>query len=107
MLTLKFIFCLVPDFVPYPEKFGGCGFRSYFLEEAINDELDHISVWAATNNLKLNATKSRELILHRRRGLVPPASIPDVERVSTMKVLGVTLRDDLNASTHITGVLGA
>jgi len=73
----------------------------------VRDELDHISVWAATNNLKLNATKSRELILHRRRGLVPPASIPDVERVSTMKVLGVTLRDDLNASTHITGVLGA
>src|SRR6218665_1371337 len=73
----------------------------------VRDELDHISVWAATNNLRLNASKSRELILHRRRGLVPPASIPDVERVSTMKVLGVTLRDDLNASTHITGVLGA
>src|SRR6218665_4144474 len=38
---------------------------------------------------------------------IPPASIPDVERVSTMKVLGVTLRDDLNASTHTTGVLEA
>src|SRR6218665_2632024 len=73
----------------------------------VRDELDHISVWAATNNLRLSAKKSRELILHRRRGLVKPASIPDVERVSTMKVLGVTLRDDLNASTHITGVLEA
>src|SRR6218665_267181 len=51
--------------------------------------------------------KSRELILHRRHGLVSPVRIPDVERVSTMKVLCVTLRDDLNASTHITGVLEA
>src|SRR6218665_3317249 len=73
----------------------------------VRDELDHISVWAATNNLRLNAKKSRELILHRCRGLVPPASIPDVERVSTMKVLGITLRADLNASTHITGVFEA
>src|SRR6218665_22600 len=79
----------------------------YNLFTTVRDELDHISVWAATNNLRLNAKKSRELILHRRRGLVPPASIPDVERVSIMKVFGVTLRDDLNASTHITGVLEA
>jgi len=73
----------------------------------VRDQLDHISVWAATNNLRLNAKRSRELILHRCRGLVLPASIPDVVRVSTMKVLGVTLCDDLNASTHITGVLEA
>src|SRR6218665_2554767 len=61
----------------------------------------------ACQEMVARETSAPKLILHRRRGLVPPASIPDLERVSTMKVLGITLRDDLNASTHITGVLEA
>jgi len=33
-------------------------------------------------------------------------SLASVERVTTMKILGVTLRDDINASMHITQILG-
>jgi len=72
---------------------------------SVRMELDHISSWAKLNNLRLNKTKSRELLIHGRRSFQPPPHLTDVERVTTMKVLGVTLRDDLNASTHITEIL--
>src|SRR6218665_1996897 len=72
---------------------------------SVRMELDHISSWAKLNNLRLNKTKSRELLIHGRRSFQPRPHLTDVERVTTMKVLGVTLRDDLNASTHITEIL--
>src|SRR6218665_952888 len=45
------------------------------------------------------------MLIHVRRSFEPPPRLTDVERSSTMKVLGVKLRDDLNASTHITEIL--
>src|SRR6218665_16445 len=58
--------------------------------------VDHISSWAKLNNLRLNKTKSRELLIHGRRSFQPPPHLTDIERVTTMKVLGVTLM----ISTH-------
>jgi len=54
----------------------------------VQAELDHISTWAARNNLRLNATKSRELLIHRRRNFELPPPIAEVERVASMKILG-------------------
>src|SRR6218665_2382678 len=45
------------------------------------------------------------MLIHGRQSSEPPPYLTDVERLTTMKVLGVTLRDDLNASTHITEIL--
>src|SRR6218665_1416581 len=72
---------------------------------SVRMELGHISSWAKLNNLRLNKTKSRELLTHGRRSFQQPPHLTDVERVTTMKVLGVTLRDDLIVSTHITEIL--
>ena len=46
------------------------------------------------------------MLIHGRRSFEPTHHRTDVERVTNMKFLGVTLRDDLNASTHITGIIG-
>src|SRR6218665_908738 len=70
---------------------------------------EHISSWASLNNLRLNTSKSKEMVIRRRSRFtctcIPPQSIEGVERVKTMKVLGVVLSEDLSAATHISGVL--
>src|SRR6218665_2521220 len=47
------------------------------------------------------------MIILRRTGFQPPQCIDGVEHLTTMKILGVTLYDNLSASTHISGVLEA
>ena len=72
----------------------------------VTSELEHISSWARKNNLRLNADKSKELIVHKRtRRFDPPQSITGVERITNMKILGVTVSDNLSAESHITDVL--
>jgi hypothetical protein len=67
-------------------------------------ELDSISSWASTNNLKLNVSKSCELIVKRPR-LSPvdpciPPPVPGLPRVTSLKTLGVTFSDKLDFSEH-------
>ena len=61
-------------------------------------ELDHISACAVSNNLQLNVTKSREMIIRRRLGIEQPPLISGINRVQSMTLFVVLLRDDLNAS---------
>ena len=65
-----------------------------------DDELDHISTWAKTNNLRLNTSKSKELIIYGRKRCVPPPLIIRIERVTNMKILGVVVGCDLSARLH-------
>src|SRR6218665_1455632 len=72
----------------------------------LDPRFPHISSWALLNNLRLNTSKSKEMVIRRRASrFTPPQSIEGVERVKTMKVLGVVLSEDLSAATHISGVL--
>ena len=48
----------------------------------------------------------REMLIRRRSNTELPPTIAGVERVATMKILGVTIREDLGTSTHIDGILG-
>jgi hypothetical protein len=73
--------------------------------KSCTDELNHISDWAATNNLKLNNAKSREIIFFKSRRRLnstpqPPPTM-NLEQVTTIKILGVTLCSDLTITTHI------
>jgi hypothetical protein len=75
----------------------------------IVQELDHVSEWAAENNLKLNSSKSVELIIHRPRTrigncVVPPPS-DCVTRLNNIKILGVIVTDTLSFEMHISGVI--
>src|SRR6476469_8122910 len=63
---------------------------------SIPRELDHISSWASQNNLQLNPSKSTEIIFRKPRSRVPdPPPTVGLLRVSSLKVLGVTLKFDL------------
>jgi len=70
----------------------------------IQQELDAISNWASANNLKLNVSKSCEMVVRRPRlaaddSIIPPP-IPGLSRVSSLKTLGVTFSDRLDFSEH-------
>lgn len=53
------------------------------------------TAWASNNTLKLNADKSRELLLHRRGGFPSPPPIDSIIRVTKMSMLGVTIAASL------------
>jgi len=70
-------------------------------------ELNHISTWAAQNNLRLNANKSREMLIRRSSNFEFPPTIAGVERVTLMKILGVTVSDNLRATDHVAEVISS
>jgi len=74
-------------------------------------EIAHIEVWAASNNLKLNYSKSKEIVFTARgkRGktALPPPPCHNIERVSSHRVLGVILNNRLTATDHIDQLLSS
>src|SRR6218665_2386148 len=67
-------------------------------------EFQHIQSWASSNNLCLNASKTKELIVYKRGGgkcRAPLEVIQGAARVTQMKVLGVTLSADLGMTLHL------
>jgi hypothetical protein len=85
---------------------------SYLLIPSINShtvvsEMNHISSWAGSNNLKLNVAKTQELIVSKKN--FPSISLPppkaNIKRVTSLCVLGVTLDQHLEFSEHISNML--
>jgi len=72
------------------------------------NELQHVALWAQANNLKLNMTKSVEMIVtHSKRKLqiCYPPELPDIRRATSIRVLGVTLKNHLSVSDHVRDVI--
>jgi len=61
-------------------------------------EIEGIEAWARTNNLALNRKKTLEIVFRdgRRKRLVSPPPMADIERVTTLKILGVTITNTLS-----------
>ena len=73
-------------------------------------ELANVDTWSQANNLKLNRTKSAEIVFrdHRIRTcirLAPP--LDGVMRVTSLTVLGVTFTDSLSVNAHVDDVLSS
>ena len=69
---------------------------------SIQTELTLISSWASDNNLTLNNSKSKQMIISRPRNThSAPPTIPNITRVNSLKILGVILQDNLKLSAHI------
>ena len=69
-----------------------------------SSEIQHISDWATANNLKLNNSKSQEMIVHlprRRKSFLNPSAIPGIKRVDKMNILGITVSHTLTFHHHI------
>jgi len=74
----------------------------------IEEELRSVEKWAKINNMRLNKAKSCELLVHRpRSSSAMPALIPGVQRVQTLKILGVTIGGSLQATSHLDATVSA
>jgi hypothetical protein len=69
---------------------------------------DNVTEWCATNNMKLNVDKTKEMLIYF--GKTPPSITPinidgkQIEKVRTSRLLGLTINDRLNWSDHIQGL---
>ena len=65
--------------------------------------MQHISDWAKHHNLKLNQSKSLEIIISLR---TPPTSVATfLTRVDSLTVLGVTLNSKLRFDLHVSNII--
>jgi len=72
------------------------------------DELHNIEQWSLANNLKLNRTKSLEIIFvnnRRKHSTQLPAELTDIKRVDSINILGVTVTNTLTVNEHVDRVL--
>ena len=74
-------------------------------------EFVHIENWAMENNLKLNRTKSVEIVFvlprSRRATLIPPPAVSGVERVELIQALGVTINRKFSVAQRVDNLLAA
>jgi len=74
--------------------------------DLILDELKKIAEWAERNNLKLNKSKTKEIIFHNARNrLMMPPPLEEINRVSSIKLLGITFQSNLLMNNHVEEVL--
>jgi hypothetical protein len=71
-------------------------------------EIDSIETWAKRNNLMLNRKKTKEIVFvdsKRKRHFASPPLLPEIDRVTSLKILGVTMTEGLSASDHVRDVI--
>ena len=69
-------------------------------------EIANVDTWSRANNLKLNRAKSTEIVFRdnrKRRCIQQPPPLQGVVRVTSLKVLGVTLSDRLQVCDRACG----
>ena len=70
--------------------------------------LNHVAHWTHVDNLQLNRAKSTEIIFSNsrdKRSVCNPSEAPDIKRVTTITILGVTITNHLSISEHVCGVI--
>jgi len=74
-------------------------------------ELANVEAWARSNNLHLNRAKCVEIVFTSSRRVRSAAStpppLPDIARVSSLKMLGVTVSSRLSVSDHVQNVISS
>jgi len=71
-------------------------------------EVNNIETRVRINNLTLNQSKSKEIIFidsKRKREAAPPPEMAGIVRVTSLKILGVTVTNKLSASDHVRDVI--
>lgn len=79
--------------------------------ESCAAEINNIEEWSVANNLKLNKSKSSEIIFvpsRSRRAIdIPPPAVAGFERVEQVKILGVTISRRFSVSSHVDRLLAS
>ena len=73
-------------------------------------EMSNIDSWSESNNLKLNRKKSREIIFYSPRSKFTKTETPyleGIERVDTLKSLGVIIQSNFSFSRHIDEIINS
>ena len=72
-------------------------------------EIAHVEQWAMRNNLRLNRTKSVEIVFVPPRSgraiVLPPPDVPGFVRVEAIKALGVTISRRFSVVQHVDALL--
>jgi len=69
---------------------------------------DNVKAWANANNPRLNLAKCADIIFfdsRRNRQPVQPLPLPDVPRVQSLKILGVTISSKLSVAEHVCNII--
>ena len=75
--------------------------------DKIGDELNHDESWAKENNMSLNKSKTKEIIFRTSRMINQfPQPLDGIQRVKSLKLLGVTLQDNLSMNEHVNSLIG-
>ena len=77
--------------------------------DMLQADVDTLSTWVTSNNLSLNTTKCKFMVITRLRKKSTPVPLltlnnQPLERVSSYKYLGVTITEDLSWSTHVNDI---
>ena len=73
--------------------------------EEIRTELVYIEKWATDNNLTLNKNKTKEIIFTKNKNIQLPSTIEGLERVGSLKKLGVVLQSKLSMRDHVDALI--
>ena len=69
-------------------------------------KMNHVESWAKENNMSLNKTKTKEIIFRTcRMNQSIPQPLDGIQRVKSLKLLGVTLQDNLSMNEHVNSLI--
>ena len=78
------------------------------MVSVIQDSADVVKQWSCNNDMRINTTKTKEMVISFRRDRTFVDSLPYIymngnyiERVSQAKVLGVNISSDLSWNAHV------
>ena len=72
------------------------------------NSITSLSEWALANNLRLNRSKCIEVVFtdgRRKLQICHPPTIPDIQHVTSVKILGVTVTNRLSVRQHVHDVI--
>ena len=82
------------------------------MVSVIQDSADVVEQWSCNNGMRINTTKTKEMVICFRRDRTFVDSLPYIymngnyiERVSQAKVLGVTVSSDLSWNVHVDEII--
>ena len=79
---------------------------SQYTDVELHVEFQNVKAWAATNCLKLNLSKTKEIVFKRPRVQyfhMPP--LADIEQLDCCKLLGVIFQSNFKMDSHIQIIL--
>jgi len=72
-------------------------------------EIQNITSWAKSKNLSINVNKTMVMAIIRKNkaSLATQPSVTETTRVTSMKILGITVTEKLSISAHVSNILGS